>query len=113
MHIETRKDLPRERPGRGSVHHVAFRIPNMEDYPKWEEMLRANGFTTSGLVDRHYFKAIYFREPNGVLFELSTDEPGFDTDEDLAKLGEKLALPPFLEPKRKEIEAKLRPLSIK
>ncbi|QEY21889.1 ring-cleaving dioxygenase [Psychrobacillus sp. AK 1817] len=113
VHIETRKDLPRERPGRGSVHHVAFRIPNMEDYPKWEEMLRANGFTTSGLVDRHYFKAIYFREPNGVLFELSTDEPGFDTDEDLAKLGEKLALPPFLEPKRKEIEAKLRPLSIK
>ncbi len=113
VHIETRKDLPRERPGRGSVHHVAFRIPNMEDYPKWEEMLRANGFTTSGLVDRHYFRAIYFREPNGVLFELSTDEPGFDTDEDLAKLGEKLALPPFLEPKRKEIEAKLRPLSIK
>ena len=113
VHIETRKDLPRERPGRGSVHHVAFRIPNMEDYPKWEEMLRANGFTTSGLVDRHYFKAIYFREPNGVLFELSTDDPGFDTDEDLATLGEKLALPPFLEPKRKEIEAKLRPLSIK
>ncbi|MER2008347.1 MAG: ring-cleaving dioxygenase [Psychrobacillus sp.] len=112
VHIETREDLPRERPGRGSVHHVAFRIPHMDDYPKWEELLRAKGYTTSGLVDRHYFKAIYFREPNGILFELSTDEPGFDTDEKLETLGETLALPPFLEQRRTEIEAKLRPLSI-
>ncbi|WP_342599271.1 ring-cleaving dioxygenase [Psychrobacillus sp. FSL H8-0483] len=112
VHIETRPDLPMERPGRGSVHHVAFRVPSMEDYPKWEELLRAKGFTTSGLVDRYYFKAIYFREPNGILFELSTDEPGFDTDEPIESLGEKLALPPFLEPRRAQIEAKLRPLSI-
>ena len=112
VHIETRTDLPMERPGRGSVHHVAFRIPTMEDYPKWEERLRENGFTTSGLVDRYYFKAIYFREPNGILFELSTDEPGFDTDEPMETLGETLALPPFLETSRAEIEAKLRPLSI-
>lgn len=112
VHIETRTDLPMERPGRGSVHHVAFRVPSMEDYPKWEELLRAKGFTTSGLVDRYYFKAIYFREPNGILFELSTDEPGFDTDEPIESLGEKLALPPFLEPKRAQIEVKLRPLSI-
>ena len=111
VHIETRTDLPMERPGRGSVHHVAFRIPTMEDYPKWEERLRENGFTTSGLVDRYYFKAIYFREPNGILFELSTDEPGFDTDEPMETLGETLALPPFLETSRAEIEAKLRPLS--
>ncbi|MEK3979966.1 ring-cleaving dioxygenase [Psychrobacillus sp. FSL K6-2836] len=112
VHVETRTDLPMERPGRGSVHHVAFRIPTMEDYPKWEERLRENGFTTSGLVDRYYFKAIYFREPNGILFELSTDEPGFDTDEPMETLGERLALPPFLETRRTEIEAKLRPLSI-
>lgn len=112
VHVETRTDLPIERPGRGSVHHVAFRIPTMEDYPKWEERLRENGFTTSGLVDRYYFKAIYFREPNGILFELSTDEPGFDTDEPMETLGERLALPPFLETRRTEIEAKLRPLSI-
>lgn len=112
VHIETRTDLPMERPGRGSVHHVAFRIPTMEDYPKWEERLRENGFTTSGLVDRYYFKAIYFREPNGILFELSTDEPGFDSDEPMETLGETLALPPFLETSRAEIEAKLRPLSI-
>lgn len=112
IHIETRTDLPMERPGRGSVHHVAFRIPTMEDYPKWEELLRAQGFVTSGLVDRFYFKSIYFREPNGILFELATDEPGFAMDEPLETLGESLALPPFLEPKREHIEKSLRPLSI-
>lgn len=112
VHIETRTDLPVERPGRGSVHHVAFRVPTMEDYPKWEELLRSQGFATSGLVDRYYFKSIYFREPNGILYELATDEPGFDTDEPMETLGENLALPPFLEPKREQIEASLRPLSI-
>ncbi|MFF2753878.1 ring-cleaving dioxygenase [Psychrobacillus sp. NPDC058041] len=112
VHIETRTDLPIERPGRGSVHHVAFRIPTMEDYPKWEELLRAQGFVTSGLVDRYYFKSIYFREPNGILYELATDEPGFASDEPLETLGETLALPPFLEPKREQIEKALRPLSI-
>ena len=112
VHIETRTDLPVERPGRGSVHHVAFRIPTMEDYLRWEELLRAQGFVTSGLVDRYYFKSIYFREPNGILYELATDEPGFASDEPLETLGEALALPPFLEPKREQIEKKLRPLSI-
>lgn len=112
VHIETRTDLPQERPGRGSVHHVAFRVPTMEDYPKWEELLRAKGFVTSGLVNRYYFKSIYFREPNGILYELATDEPGFNSDEPLESLGESLALPPFLETKREQIEAKLRPLSI-
>ena len=112
VHLETRNDLPQERPGRGSVHHVAFRIPSVEEYPKWNDRLMEYGFTTSGLVDRYYFKAIYFREPNGILFELSTDQPGFATDEKLESLGMTLALPPFLEPQRLEIEAKLRPLSI-
>lgn len=112
VHLEERTDLPPERPGRGSVHHVAFRVKTYEDYSKWNDYLRANGFMTSGEVDRYYFKAIYFREPNGILFELSTDEPGFATDENMETLGETLALPPFLEPKRAEIEASLRPLSI-
>lgn len=67
---------------------------------------------TSGEVDRYYFKALFFCEPNGILLELSTDEPGFATDEPLKTLGEKLALPPFLEPKRAQIEASLRPLAI-
>lgn len=112
VHLEERADLPPERPGRGSVHHVAFRVKTYEEYSKWNTYLRSNGFMTSGEVDRYYFKAIYFREPNGILFELSTDEPGFATDEPLETMGETLALPPFLEPKRAEIEASLRPLSI-
>lgn len=111
VHIHTRNDLPVERPGRGSVHHVAFRIPTMEDYPKWLERLQQAGFETSGLVDRFYFKSIYFREPNGILYELATDEPGFAIDENQENLGERLALPPFLESRRQEIESKLRPLT--
>ena len=112
VHLEERTDLPPERPGRGSVHHVAFRVKTYEEYSKWNDYLRSNGFVTSGEVDRYYFKAIYFREPNGILFELSTDEPGFATDESMENLGENLALPPFLEPKRAQIEASLRPLSL-
>ncbi|HSP21374.1 MAG TPA: ring-cleaving dioxygenase [Planococcus sp. (in: firmicutes)] len=112
IHLEERTDLPPERPGRGSVHHVAFRVKTYEDYSKWNAYLLSKGFMTSGEVDRYYFKALYFREPNGILFELSTDEPGFATDEPLETLGEKLALPPFLEPKRAQIEASLRPLAI-
>lgn len=112
IHLEERIDLPPERPGRGSVHHVAFRVKTFEEYDKWNEYLRSNGFQTSGEVDRYYFKAIYFREPNGILFELSTDGPGFATDEAGDALGEKVALPPFLEPRRSEIEASLRPLEI-
>ncbi|WP_342526383.1 ring-cleaving dioxygenase [Chryseomicrobium sp. FSL W7-1435] len=110
VHIHTRTDLPVERPGRGSVHHVAFRIPSMDDYPKWQERLTQAGYQTSGLVDRYYFKSIYFREPNGILYELATDEPGFASDESIETLGQNLALPPFLEGRRKEIESKLRPL---
>ncbi|MFS0577173.1 ring-cleaving dioxygenase [Sporosarcina sp. 179-K 3D1 HS] len=110
VHVETRTDLPMERPGRGSVHHVAFRIKSMDDYDRWDNWLRSRGFMTSGLVDRYYFKSIYFREPNGILFELATDEPGFATDEPLESLGETLALPPFLESRREQIEGSLRPL---
>ncbi|MBM7580357.1 ring-cleaving dioxygenase [Jeotgalibacillus terrae] len=112
VHIEERPDLPPERPGRGSVHHVAFRVPTFEDYEKWDERIRSFGFMTSGEVDRYYFRSIYFRESNGILFELATDEPGFATDEDMEHLGEELALPPFLEPKRAQIEASLRPLNM-
>ncbi|WP_075619287.1 ring-cleaving dioxygenase [Paenisporosarcina indica] len=113
VHVEERTDLPRERPGRGSVHHVAFRVNTFEEYDRWEELLRSRGFMTSGKVDRYYFKSIYFREPNGILYELATDEPGFATDEPMETLGESLALPPFLESRREEIEASLRPITFK
>lgn len=113
VHIETRPDLPREKAGRGSVHHVAFRVPNEEEYDYWVKRIASFGLVNSGKVERYYFKALYFREPNHILFELSTDTPGFDVDEPIETLGERLALPPFLEPQRESIEANLRPLELK
>ncbi|MDN3016881.1 ring-cleaving dioxygenase [Paenibacillus sp. BSR1-1] len=112
VHIETRPDLPRARLGRGGVHHVAFRVPNEEEYDQWAQHLKDNRLPNSGKVERFYFKALYFREPNGILFELSTDTPGFATDEPMETMGQNLALPPFLEPRRKEIEENLRPLEL-
>ncbi len=97
------------RQGAGAVHHVAFRIPDA-DYAAWAERLRQRRMPTSGPVDRYYFRSLYFREPNGILFEIATDGPGFTADEPLDTLGERLALPPFLEPRRAEIEAGLKPL---
>ncbi|KAF4323907.1 hypothetical protein G195_001860 [Phytophthora kernoviae 00238/432] len=110
VHVEERNDLAQERPGRGSVHHVAFRVDNEEELKQWVERVHNFRFPNSGFVDRFYFRSLYFREPNGILFELATDGPGFDTDEELAHLGESLALPPFLEGRRAEIESKLKPL---
>lgn len=110
IHVEERTDLPPERQGRGSVHHVAFRVENEEELREWIHRIRAAKIPNSGFVDRYYFRSLYFREPNGILFELATDGPGFAMDEDIEHLGESLALPPFLEPKRKEIEARVKPL---
>lgn len=110
VHVEERSDLPRERPGRGSVHHVAFRVETEEELRQWVTRIHEAGFRSSGFVDRFYFRSLYFREPNGILFELATDGPGFDTDEDLQHLGEALSLPPFLEGRREQIEGALKPL---
>ncbi|MFD1609687.1 ring-cleaving dioxygenase [Oceanobacillus luteolus] len=104
------QDGPSERPGRGSVHHLAIRVKTDEELEYWAEQVKQRGFHSSGIVDRHYFKSLYFRESNGILFEIATDEPGFLVDEDVETLGEKLDLPPFLEERRKEIEAKLAPI---
>jgi len=100
-------DGPTEKPGRGSIHHLAIRVKNDEELQYWEEQVKARGFRTSGIVDRFYFKSLYFRESNGILFEIATDGPGFTVDGDVEHLGEKLDLPPFLEEKRAEIEANL------
>ncbi|UEM24825.1 ring-cleaving dioxygenase (plasmid) [Skermanella mucosa] len=109
LHVAVRPDLPAAQPGAGSVHHVAFRIPDA-DYEAWADRLDRVRMPSSGPVDRFYFRSLYFREPNGVLFEIATDGPGFATDEALDALGEKLSLPPFLEGRRREIEANLKPL---
>lgn len=111
LHVEERPDLARTSLGAGGVHHVAFRTPNIEEQSAWMQRIRSAGLRTSELIDRFYFNSLYFREPNGILFEIATDGPGFATDEDPARLGEALALPPFLEPRRRQIEAGLRPLN--
>ena len=96
--------------GRGGVHHVAFRLSDDAEQLAWLQQLNGMGVPNSGLVDRYYFKSLYFRVSRGILFELATDGPGFAADEPLATLGERLALPPFLEPRRAEIEANLKPV---
>ncbi|GAB1489668.1 ring-cleaving dioxygenase [Opitutaceae bacterium] len=109
LHVRVEPNLPQARQGAGGVHHLALRT-TLADYDAWTERLMTSGLPFSGKIDRYYFRSLYFREPNGILFEIATDEPGFTADEPLATLGEKLALPPFLEPRRREIEAGLKPL---
>ncbi|MGH6926641.1 MAG: ring-cleaving dioxygenase [Propylenella sp.] len=109
LHVGVQPDLPPARQGAGGVHHVAFRTPDGE-YDAWAERLNKMRIPNSGKVDRYYFKSLYFREPNGILFEIASDGPGFAVDEPLEKLGARLALPPFLEPRRREIEAGLKPV---
>ena len=111
LHVVVRPSLPPYQPGAGGVHHVAFRIRD-EDYGAWDEHLTGLGLQTSGQVERYYFRSIYYREPNGILLELATDGPGFTADEPRETLGLRLSLPPFLEPRRAEIEAGLKPLEL-
>lgn len=97
----------------GTVHHVAFRAPDIETMTLWQQELSSNGVQVTQIMDRQYFKSIYFREPGGVLFEIATDTPGFDIDEPLLELGKKLKLPPWLEPTREQIAATLTPIEVK
>jgi glyoxalase family protein len=110
LHVRVRPDLAPYRPGAGGVHHIAFRVPDEEHYTAWISRLKDFRIPNSGEVNRYYFKSLYFREPSQILFELATDGPGFGVDESVADLGNKLALPPFLEGRRAEIEANLKPL---
>jgi glyoxalase family protein len=110
LHVAVQPDLPVARQGAGGVHHVAFRTPTYAEYDGWVATLGRMGVPNSGPIDRFYFRSLYFREPNGVLFEIATDEPGFAVDEDPATLGDHIALPPFLEPHRDRIVAGLKPI---
>ncbi|WOS61893.1 ring-cleaving dioxygenase [Sinorhizobium fredii] len=110
LHVAVQPGLPIARQGAGAVHHVAFRAPDVEHLHQWTERLKGFHLPSSGEVERYYFRSLYFREPNGILFEIATDGPGFAVDEPLESLGESLSLPPFLEPKRAQIEARLKPL---
>jgi glyoxalase family protein len=110
LHVRVEPNLPQAQQGAGSVHHVAFNIP-MDQYDAWAKRLKTMRIPNSGPVDRFWFKSLYFREPNGILFEIATNGPGFQADEPMESLGETLSLPPFLESKREAIEAKLKKLS--
>jgi glyoxalase family protein len=96
-------------PGGGTVHHVAWGTTAAE-HPRWLEHLAASGVRSTPVIDRHYFHSIYFREPGGVLYEIADDAPGFTVDLPIEELGSKVILPPWLEPERAQIEARLTPL---
>lgn len=101
---------PKARQGAGSVHHIAFAVPDRAAQLRVREALMATGYQVTPVIDRDYFWAIYFRTPGGILFEIATNEPGFDRDEDTAALGSALKLPTRYEPMRAQIEALLPPI---
>jgi catechol 2,3-dioxygenase-like lactoylglutathione lyase family enzyme len=100
----------RGRMGAGSVHHIAFRARDAAEQLRWREAILAQGLDVTPVRDRQYFRSIYFREPGGVLFEIATDAPGFTIDEPYEALGTALKLPPWLEPRRAELEQRLPPV---
>jgi len=102
-------DTERAKLSAGMVHHVAFRVSDEAQQVEWREKLKSAGRNVTRVIDRQYFRSIYFREPGGVLFEIATDGPGFFIDE--AELGSGLRLPPWLEPLRESIERRLPPLA--
>lgn len=96
--------------GAGSVHHIAFRTPTEDSQRQVQAQIQASGLNVTEVLDRNYFRSIYFREPGGVLFEVATDPPGMATDEPMETLGQKLQLPEWLEPRRTQLESVLVPL---
>ncbi len=98
--------------GAGVVHHIAFRTPGDPQQESWQKEISHLGLNISPVMDRVYFHSIYYREPGGVLFEIATDNPGFTFDESADQLGTKLALPPWLEPHRAEIQRIVPPVRL-
>jgi glyoxalase family protein len=109
------KELPDERRGEwgtGTVHNVAWRVKDSDEQMTLREAIARAGLRPTPQIDRFWFQSVYYKEPGGVLFELATDGPGFDRDEDMEHLGEQLILPPWLEPQRREIETALPSLEM-
>tara|TARA_R110000751_G_scaffold234229_3_gene335598 strand:- start:222248 stop:223180 length:933 start_codon:yes stop_codon:yes gene_type:complete len=109
--IETLQQADSARPGAGSVHHIAFAVEDRAAQLEVRKALLDTGYQVTPVIDRDYFWAIYFRTPGGVLFEVATNEPGFDRDEDIAHLGESLKLPSRYEPHRAQIQQQLEPIT--
>jgi glyoxalase family protein len=110
--VAVEPEKPVARLGAGGTHHVAWRVADTDEQLDWHERIAGSGLHISSVIDRYYFKSIYFRISRGILFEIATDGPGFTADEDLSTLGDRLALPPFLEPRREMIEANLKPIEV-
>ena len=108
--VEHNEELPQALQGHGTVHHAAFRVADREVLEQWIQRMNSIGYRTSGYVNRHFFESLYVRVVPQILFEFATDGPGFMGDEPYETLGEKLSLPPFLEPKREQIEKLVRPI---
>jgi len=99
--------------GAGTVHHIAWRAKDEQDLYKWKSLLQEKEYYPTEIRDRNYFKAVYFHEQGGILFEIATDLPGFSVDEPVDELGKKLMLPPWLESKRKELEGTLPSVEVR
>ncbi|KZR57757.1 ring-cleaving dioxygenase [Pseudobacillus badius] len=108
--VEHNAVLPQAQQGFGTVHHAAFRVNDRAELEKWDEHIQGFSLPTSGFIDRFFFGSLYVRVAPHILFEFATDGPGFMGDEPYETLGEKLSLPPFLEPKRAQIEQLVRPI---
>jgi glyoxalase family protein len=108
--VEENKSMPEARQGFGTVHHAAFRVEDRKELEEWIDWLNQIRLPNSGFVDRFFFQSLYARIAPQILFEFATDGPGFMGDEPYETLGEKLTLPPFLEPKRAAIEKMVRPI---
>ncbi|MGD7009526.1 ring-cleaving dioxygenase [Metabacillus sp. 84] len=93
--------------GAGTIHHIAWRAKDDEEHARWKDWILEKGYNPTEIKDRNYFKALYFHEGGGILFEIATDTPGFTADEPVAELGQSLMLPEWLEQKREELEQTL------
>ena len=98
--------------GRGIIHHVAFRAKDDNEQKAMRQKVIEMGLNPTDVIDRHWFHSVYFKSPGGVLFEIATDGPGYDVDEDPDKLGQKLILPPWLESRREMIEKRLPEINV-
>ncbi|MTI86877.1 MAG: ring-cleaving dioxygenase [Balneolaceae bacterium] len=105
-------DFQPGRNGRGTVHHIAFRAKNREELDELRKYVFQEGLHPTHIIDRHWFKSVYYRIPEGVLFEMASDDPGYTVDEEFEELGEHLILPPWLESKRDQIERRLPDLTV-
>lgn len=111
-HVDVLPTIEGGRQGHGTVHHVAFQTPTDDDQTSMREIAQSDGLRPTAQIDRHWFRSVYFREHGGILFELATNGPGYDSDEPIEKLGERLVLPGEFGDRREQIETELTDVSI-